>query len=300
MSLVGGKLARHAYLIAAHDNDYVVKRLLGLLDDPRNDIFIHVDKRAKNFDVASLSSCCRESMIEVIPRRRVFWGHFSQIDATLDLFREAIRGSHDYYHLISGADLPIKTQDEIHAFFASHQGKEFVGFAPDYNREWVSAVHPLQRFVRIDNRLARRVVKIARNFLCALQRRAGYDHTKHFDIEIRKGSDWYSITHELAEYLLENEKLIRRLLRWARSPTEFYMQTLVWNSDFRSRVFCLDDEYKGSARLIDWKRGIPYVFTSADLEELLSSDRMFARKFLAAKDRIVVDQISEHLLALTQ
>lgn len=35
---------------------------------------------------------------------------------------------YDYYHLLSGQDLPIKTNDYIQNFFISHQGKEFVAF----------------------------------------------------------------------------------------------------------------------------------------------------------------------------
>ena len=39
------------------------------------------------------------------------------------------------------------------------------------------------------------------------------------------------------------------------------------------------DEYEGCMRLIDWKRGNPYVWTIADKEELEQSNRLFARKF---------------------
>ena len=36
---------------------------------------------------------------------------------------------------------------------------------------------------------------------------------------------------------------------------------------------------RGCMRLIDWKRGNPYVWTLADKEELEQSNRLFARKF---------------------
>ncbi len=31
---------------------------------------------------------------------------------------------YDYVHLISGADLPLKNQDEIHRYFDEHKGEE--------------------------------------------------------------------------------------------------------------------------------------------------------------------------------
>ena len=35
---------KHAYLIMAHNNFYILEKLLHLLDDPRNDIYVHIDK----------------------------------------------------------------------------------------------------------------------------------------------------------------------------------------------------------------------------------------------------------------
>ena len=42
---------RHAYLIMAHNNFYILEKLLILLDDPRNDIYIHIDKKVSKFDI---------------------------------------------------------------------------------------------------------------------------------------------------------------------------------------------------------------------------------------------------------
>ena len=39
-------MKRHAYLILAHTNFGQLRKLLELLDDPRNDIFVHVDGKA--------------------------------------------------------------------------------------------------------------------------------------------------------------------------------------------------------------------------------------------------------------
>ena len=42
-------MGKHAYLIIAHDKFEQLKRLLLLLDDERNDIYLHIDSKAKDF-----------------------------------------------------------------------------------------------------------------------------------------------------------------------------------------------------------------------------------------------------------
>ena len=41
---------KHAYLIVAHNNFYILEKLIRLIDDTRNDIYLHIDKKTKNFD----------------------------------------------------------------------------------------------------------------------------------------------------------------------------------------------------------------------------------------------------------
>lgn len=38
-------MSRHAYLILAHKNWQQLCTLLTLLDDPRNDVFLHIDSK---------------------------------------------------------------------------------------------------------------------------------------------------------------------------------------------------------------------------------------------------------------
>lgn len=47
----------------------------------------------------------------------VRWGDISVVDAEFALFDEAYRrGEYSYYHLLSGVDMPLKTQNYIHRF----------------------------------------------------------------------------------------------------------------------------------------------------------------------------------------
>ena len=44
------------------------------------------------------------------------------------LLKAAIKEKYDYYHLITGVDLPLKPVDKINKFFEESNGKDFVDF----------------------------------------------------------------------------------------------------------------------------------------------------------------------------
>ena len=56
-------MGKHAYLIIAHNNFYILKKLIALIDDERNDIYIHVDKKTKNFKKDDFINICKKSQI---------------------------------------------------------------------------------------------------------------------------------------------------------------------------------------------------------------------------------------------
>ena len=108
-------MKRHAYLIKAHHQFDLLEKLLRLLDDERNDIYIHIGVGV-NYDRARFEKCVKRSGIFFVYPVKESWGGYSQIESELHLFEAAAENSYAYYHLLSGVDLPLKTQDEIHAF----------------------------------------------------------------------------------------------------------------------------------------------------------------------------------------
>jgi len=171
--------------------------------------------------------------------------------------------------------------------------------APVFTHDWLAYFHPVNRLAKSPHALTRAAHARLSQASLGVQRRLRIDRTSHWGVEVKYGSDWYSITPELAQHLVDNEKLIRRWFRWSFNPVEYYLQTVVWNSRFRARVFDLDDPYHSNMRLIDFPRGSgssPYTWRTSDFEELATSDRLFARKFNPAIDREVIDLVVEHVL----
>lgn len=115
---------KHAYLIMAHTQFEQLGVLLELLDYVGNDIYLHIDKKAKFVDEGWLHSLVKKANLKILDNRvNVKWGTFSQIECELKLLEEATQKQHSYYHLMSGVDLPLKSQREIHTFFDKSGGQ---------------------------------------------------------------------------------------------------------------------------------------------------------------------------------
>lgn len=144
---------KHAYLIIAHNNFYILKKLIALIDDERNDIYIHIDKKTKNFKKDDFMNICKKSQVYFIKRISVYWGDYSQVQCELNLLKAAIKGNYQYYHLISGVDLPIKSQDYIHDFFDINNNIEYVRFTDNWDYSRVSKIHILNKLNKTNNPL---------------------------------------------------------------------------------------------------------------------------------------------------
>ena len=77
---------------------------------------------------------------------------------------------------------------------------------------------------------------------------------------------------------------------------ESFVQTLIYNSDFRENLYYkkFDDNFESCMRLIDWKRGTPYVFHSEDFSEIKESEMMFVRKVDENIDKEIIELISNN------
>ena len=219
----------------------------------------------------------------------VYWGDISQVQVEYMLFERAFsQGPYAYYHLLSGVDLPIKSQDYIHAFFQKNQGKEFVGF-------WTNAAHRrdlhrkvyryylFTRYFKGGNALVHSVCALSRNLFLALQKVTRYKRNQG-NIVFQKGFNWVSITQAFCTYLLSQKENVFRTFRYTLCPDEIFIQTVLWNSSFREHIYNKENALIGSMRYIDWERGNPYVWQEKDTDELLSSPYLFARKFASASN----------------
>lgn len=302
---------RHAYLIIAHSGWEQLKLLIGCLDSDNTDIYIHIDKKAVDVPVANIKSATRMSNVEILSECKVYWGSFELVQAELLLFKKASEKSYDYYHLISGADLPIKPKSYIDAFFEKNSSYEFVHFDTDERLRTDKELGRRTRLYHFLQNYRRRYRFTAANTfftflercLLSIQLLLHIDRTKKYpNFQIRYGSQWVSITDELVRYILSQESLVYNVFRYTNCADELFIQSLVYNSRFRNRLYDgnFDDDVHANMRLIDMKNrgsnGNPYIWRYSDQYEIASSDCLFARKFDISKDMDIVTWIQRYLL----
>lgn len=286
-------MKKHAYLIMAHNNFYVLNKLILLLDDERNDIYIHIDKKVKEFDFDVFKKICKKSNLYFTKKRiNVIWGHHSQVDAEMLLFKEAKNELYSFYHLISGTDLPLKNQDYIHCFFENNPKIELLEYQSKLGKWDLERI----KYYNFNKRYRKfNFMNKISDYLVLVQRKLNIDRSKN--IEVCKGSNWVTISNECLEYIMTQQRKINRITRFSNCADEIFLQTILKNTKFyeRSSKYGLDN-----LRFIDWERGnnlSPYIFTSSDYEDLIKSDKLFARKFDENIDRDIIDKI---FLELTQ
>lgn len=286
---------RHAYLIMAQDNPSQLSKLIHLLDDERNDIFVHIDKKSEAFPMEIFTSLVKKSTLNIIDRKKCLWAEFSLVDIELDLLNTAVQqGKYRYYHLLSGHDLPLKTQNQIHTFF-DNQCAEFITFnggGKRYHERYTRYKHP---FLKINAFRTSLFFKILDELYVRIQELLGLDIQKKRNIKhwsFCDGWQWFSITDDFAKYILSEKSYIQNIFKDAKAPDEFLMATLAYNSPFFGRIYQREKTTGyGSMRYIDWSRGKPYIFRKEDLNQLLSSSCMFARKFDENIDNEIIDDI---------
>lgn len=277
----------------AFDNFEILKKLLLLLDDYRNDIYLHIDKKSNDFYQEDYQGLLQHSKLHFITRKAVYWADFSQVEVTLDLIKNSIPEGYKYYHLLSGVDLPIKTQDEIHAFFYDRT-EEFLGIVP---KEVEYSVKRLKYYYFcVNTKFYRKCkcIKVLSRGGALLQALCGVNRLKNCNMKILDGWQWFSITDDFARYIIAHESLIYKMFSRTIAPDELFIHILAFNSRFKEKIFDMTDLQKGSLRFIDWKRGKPYVFKKEDFDDLINSSCLFARKFDAKVDMNIVNMIFEN------
>jgi len=104
---------KHAFLILAHNNWLQLKELIQALDDKDFILFVHIDKRAKSFNIDDFKNITNFSEVYFFSEFKCYWGGYSLVESELFLLKKASKIHFDYYHLLSGSDYPIKSNKYI-------------------------------------------------------------------------------------------------------------------------------------------------------------------------------------------
>ena len=205
---------RHAFLIIAHNEFGVLRRLVSMLDSEGNDIYIHYDLKVRELPVVTTKA----SRLFVVPKRiDVRWGTVSQIAAELTLFEAALKnGEYDFYHLISGTHLPLKSIGELDSFYQSHKRREVMRV---WEEDPGDADFKIRRYHLFNGKI-KSGHDLAWRIILKIQKLFGIRHLKKETFI--KTDNWKSLTQKAVEYLVENKAEILRKYRRSLCGDEYY------------------------------------------------------------------------------
>ncbi|MDR0542772.1 MAG: glycosyl transferase [Dysgonamonadaceae bacterium] len=282
---------KHAYLIITHNEFEVLNKLLQAIDDERNDIYIHLDRKVKQIPLLHTS---RAGLYVLNNRIDVHWGHISQIQAEYALFEAAQKKErYRYYHLISGTHLPLYSQDYIHRFFNGVQNREVLADMPTsdyeinmklqrYNFFMKTYFHPCS-FVKRSSQLL---------WVAALKIQRILHISRYKNQSFTKASNWVSITDNCVDFLLSMKKEILKKYRFSMCGDEFFIPSTLESSSVKWDVLFCDKLLK-----VDIGKSKSHFYHLEDYEDLINSHCLFARKF-GREDMAVVDKILDHIKSM--
>jgi hypothetical protein len=281
---------RLAHIILAHTEPKQVERLLKRISHPDADTYIHLDKKTNMRPFEYLKKM--DNVYFTNNRVKVYWGTYTIVQATLNVFRDIVASGKSYHHvnLLSGQDYPLKPANYIHQYLEKNIGVAYINhllFEPD----WREAIPRIDSYHFNNFKVPGRYI-LQRLMNKLLPKRSFPNNL----IPVGR-SQWFTIPLECVVYLLEYwekypniEKFIR--LTWA--PDEFIFHTILYNSEYKNKMASDDLRY------IDWSRGgvNPKTLNMSDADKLISSPKLYARKFDMHKDPALLDLIDEKCLSV--
>lgn len=275
---------KNAYCILAHNEPNVLKNLVSLLDDKNNDIYIHLDKKSSCFDEKDITETVKASNIVFIPRRNIGWGGMNMIKTELDLLHISTQKQHDYYHILSGVDLPLGSVKRVNEFLEKNNGQEFIGIT----KNWADSNDVKTRYSKYYF-LQDYVGKNKQNPLYYISRGGAklqskldfIDRSKKYNMQFYGGPEWFSITEGAAKWIVSKSDFIKKVFKNTYCCDEIFAQTVLMNSPFANNIYKYSNNncYESCQRFVRFEAESPKTLDMEDYELLMNSNYLIARKF---------------------
>lgn len=290
---------KHAYLLLVHKNTKVLETLIDMVDDERNDIYIHVDGSQDIEQFYYIKNKVQFANVIFIQNRyNISWGSFEMVKAELELINQAVTSSQPYsfLHLLSGSDLPIKSQDYIHKFFSENKQNIFIEVwnNGEENLDFYLDRYKYYEIMRMKDRrfISRFFYHLIRKLSISFQKIMRVNRIKKNGVSIYLGSQWFSIPEDFGKILLNSSESITTIYKDTLVPDESFIQTLALSNGFNDDLFKVEG-ISTNMRQIVFEDGKPKVWTMNDYPMMSNSKRLFARKFDEKVDSQIIKKIKE-------
>lgn len=288
---------KHAYCIIAHQDAVMLHVMVAMIDHPLNDIYIHIDKKVDINPFLSISA--KESKVSFLPERiSVEWGSTSQVEAEMLIFEYAFNhGNYTCFHMMSGQDLPLHDQDFIHNFIDNkYPDREFVTINPLQDNEDIEyKTRYYHFFVKSLSDTQHNFSHYWHYYLHAIIIKVQklLRIKREYPFELKKSMHFVSVTRDFVSYLLSKKDYIRKTFSYTLCADEIFLQSILWNSPFRERLFSTTERCPGGMRKVLWTNHKAHIWKVSDYENLISSPELFALKF-TSEDKELLLKMAQH------
>jgi len=308
---------RIAYIITAYQDPEQLYSTVSALTHESCDFYIHIDKKV---DISPFISVCLRlknvSRITWIENRQwICWGGWSQVKSILKLLEKVFLSKLEYDRIvcISGTDYPIYSNEQIITEFEKHPFKQYLMGLNVSNCQIEDIKQKINRYWFFDFKI--RNLFILRFIIGKIN---GFFVTRLINFFIKKdvhsllngkqvdiyfGSDYWALTYECAKYLYQvaiNEKLLMKYLEFCFVPSELFVHTILYNSEYRDQCELIEEPYYEELQSVTPLHyiDIKYPFKVQELDEsyfkeLLKSKKMFFRKASSVKSNELIKLINE-------
>lgn len=242
------------------------------------DFYVHFDKKNESFYQKEIKEM-KQLNISFVTNVTVYWGGFSQILCEYNLLKEAFNSDKKYSHylLISGADFPIKSNQEIYNFFQNNKNISFLEAIKLPRASWGfgGGLDRVRRFWFTEFK-NRNVSKLLGRITLIIQKTLGIQRSLFFR-EYYGGGNWADLSQDAVEYILKyiesNPEALKSFIK-TRSSDEIWKQTILKTSNNLTVL-------NKFLRYTDWRKGpqFPRILDETDYENITKSEALFARKF---------------------
>ncbi|MEJ7767200.1 MAG: beta-1,6-N-acetylglucosaminyltransferase [Chitinophagaceae bacterium] len=288
-----------AYIILAHKNIEQLVQTLERLNDQSSYFFIHIDSKMHGLHPSIFLGF--GDKVHLMERIDTKWAGFSLVQATLNAMK-AIKETGRQYHtitLLSGQDYPIKSNRFIDDFFRNSHARVFIEHfeMPNYER-WRpnGGMYRLDKYyfgLKSYELFSSRVLNFLCNFLTFLKRK------QPLKLQPYGGSQWWTIDMYSLDYILKYVKTYPAYSLFHKStfaPDELFFQTILLNAkDDRIVKSIVNSNY----RFVRWSsssKSHPETLQLSDLNDIVQSDALFARKLDVTEHPELFELIDKHCL----
>lgn len=279
-----------AILILCYTDKTNLIKLIKSFNDEMN-IYVHINSASKELFEGDLDHL-NYNNLTVIKKYNSNWGSYGTLLAAIELMKLALaNGENKFMHIISGQDYKIKTNQYFHHYFENNDNIYFTATHTKDSPKYVEERYAKGMFSSYFSPRDKMAMKINKLYTSQYNK----NHIGEFK-DIYKGMIWTSMPMYVCKYIMEyieNNPLFLEDLKHCSIPEEFFLQTIIMNSKYKSNVI------PTNLRHTDWsyKHGNkPAILDETDFYKFKDTDNLFIRKVVTGISDELIQLIDENLL----